>query len=371
MTTHSPSATMRKTALYTAHSQAGAKIVNFAGYEMPIQYPKGIMGEHNQVRNSAGLFDVSHMGHIMIHGDDLVAQFEGLVVADVQEMQENQMKYSLFTNPEGGVIDDLMITRVKGGLYLVVNASRKSVDLAHIQAYLDKSRVEYLSSKSLLALQGPKAAATLAALVPGIDKLKFMHATQAEIKGIKAFITRSGYTGEDGFEIAIDNKDAEAVAQLLLKNSDVSWIGLGARDTLRLEAGLCLYGQDLDETTTPVEADLKWTIGKRRRVEGNFLGEGIIKEQLQKGPARKRVGIRPEGRHIARGHTDIMDSNGKNIGIVTSGTFSPTLNAPIAMGYVDAKYAEIGEKLNLSIRDQLIPAQIVTLPFVPYRYYRG
>ncbi len=370
MTSYPPSATLRKTPLYTAHSQAGAKIVSFAGYEMPIQYPKGIMGEHNHVRNAAGLFDVSHMGHIMIHGDDLAAKFEGLVVADLLELPENHMKYSLLTNPEGGVIDDLMITRVKGGLYLVVNASRKAVDLAHIQSYLGKDRVEYLPSKSLLALQGPKAAPILSQLVPGIDKLKFMTIAQTSIGGMNAVISRSGYTGEDGYEIAIDAKDAEPVAQLLLKNQDVSWIGLGARDTLRLEAGLCLYGQELDETTTPIEADLKWTLGKRRRIEGNFLGEGIIKQQLQNGAARKRVCIRPDGRNIARGGAEIFLDN-KKIGVVTSGTFSPTLNAPIAMGYVETQFSQIGQAVQLSIRDQLVPAKISPAPFVPSRYYRG
>lgn len=363
-------AELLQTPLNDMHVQAGAKMVPFAGYSMPVQYPKGVMGEHLHTRSAAGLFDVSHMGHVRIHGVDRIKAFEKLVVGDVQEMPLGAIKYSLFTTESAGAIDDLMITRTEQGLYLIVNASRKQVDIAHLRAHLPKDSVEPLE-KGLLALQGPQAAGVLARLVPGADKMKFMHVIDTNIKGMKVSISRSGYTGEDGYEITTETKDAGAIAELLLNESEVEWIGLGARDTLRLEAGLCLYGHELDETTSPVEADLKWTIGKRRRAEGGFLGDAIILDQLKNGVTRKRVGLKPEGRAIARENVEIQDANGAKIGITTSGTFGPTVGGPVAIGYVDTKQSEIGTKVNLMVRGQPVPAVVHALPFVPYRYYRG
>ncbi len=371
MTSPFVTAQSSKTPLYQMHVDAGAKMVNFAGYEMPIHYPLGIMGEHVHTRAKAGLFDVSHMGQVMIHGDMQIAKFEGLVVGDIQGLAMDAMRYSLLTNPEGGVIDDLMITRVKGGLYIVVNAARKQVDIAHIRGYLGHDKVEYMPNKALLALQGPMAASVLSAHIPGIELLKFMTSKTVSIGGIFVHISRSGYTGEDGYELSVDGDKAEALAKILLSHPDVAWIGLGARDTLRLEAGLCLYGHELDETITPVEADLKWTMSKTRREFGNFLGEAIVKSQLKNGVTRKRVGIRPDGRQIARGGAEIFNMDGKKIGVVTSGTFAPTLNAPIAMGYVESEFSEINAPVQILLRGQYMPAKISALPFIPSKYYRG
>jgi aminomethyltransferase len=371
MNNFSLSGELKKTPFHALHDNAGAKMVTFAGYEMPIQYPKGIMGEHLHTRTAAGLFDVSHMGHIRLHGLDMIQKLEGLVTADLQELKIGQIKYALLTNSDGGVIDDLMITREENGLYLIVNASRKHIDLAHLHNHLGRDSVEHLPDRALLALQGPAAASVLGQFVPEITKLPFMHAWYGNIGGLDAQISRSGYTGEDGYEMTVRPGDAAAWIQKLLGDSRVQWAGLGARDTLRLEAALCLYGQELTETITPVEADLKWAIGKRHKTDVKFLGGDKIRQQLQGGPPKLRVGIKMDGRQIARGHTIMQNTDGKVIGEVTSGTFSPSLQLPIAMGYVDSAYAKLGTAVMAVVRDQPVPATVAPLPFVPYKYYRS
>ena len=371
MSNFSLSAQLQKTPFFAMHDKASAKMVTFAGYEMPIQYPQGIITEHLHVRSAAGLFDVSHMGHIRVHGADMVEKLESLVTADLRELPLYAIKYALLTNSDGGVIDDLMITREPDGFYLIVNASRKYIDLQHLENHLGKDKVEYLPDRALLALQGPKAANVLGALLPEIHKLKFMHSWYGRIDGLDVQISRSGYTGEDGFELTCRPNDAMIWVEKLFQMGVASWVGLGARDTLRLEAGLCLYGQELNENITPVEADLKWAIGKRHKTEAVFLGGDKIRQQLRDGAPKLRVGIKIDGRQIARGHAKITAPDGRIIGEVTSGTFSPTLQTPIAMGYVESAYAKPGTSIHVMVRDQSVPATISPLPFVPYRYYRG
>ena len=297
----SSAAALRRTPLYELHRARGAKMVPFAGYEMPVQYPAGIIAEHLHTRAQAGLFDVSHMGQIRLRGAEAARALEALVPGDLQALMPRQMRYTLLLNDRGGILDDLMATRVPeeagDGLMLVVNAACKEADLAHLQAYLDRAvAIEPQFERALLALQGPAAAAVLARFAAGVERMKFMSAAEVSIAGISCGITRSGYTGEDGFEISVSAEQAAALAERLLGEPEVMPIGLGARDTLRLEAGLCLYGHDIDRTTTPIEAGLAWTIGKRRRAEGGFPGAAMILRQLAEGTARKRVGIRPDGR---------------------------------------------------------------------------
>jgi aminomethyltransferase len=347
-------------------------MVPFAGYEMPVQYPAGIIAEHLHTRAKAGLFDVSHMGQIRLVGAGAVAALEALVPSDLASLAIGRMRYTLLLNDQGGIIDDLMATRVADGLMLVVNAARKDGDLAHLRVALDRSiTVEPLFERALLALQGPLAASVLAWFVPGIDRIPFMGAAAGEIAGAAVGITRSGYTGEDGFEISCAPDRAMAVAEALLAAPEVAPVGLGARDTLRLEAGLCLYGHDIDETTTPVAAGLAWTVGKRRREEGNFPGAGRILQELTDPPARRRVGIRPDGRAPAREGSAVVDPAGNLIGEVTSGGFGPSLNAPIAMGYIARPHSDPGTALSVVVRDVARPARVSPLPFVPTRYYRG
>ena len=364
-------APLRRTPLHDLHRAKGARMVAFAGYEMPVQYPAGIIAEHLHTRTKAGLFDVSHMGQIALRGDGTAAALEELVPGDLQALAPGRMRYTLLLNEAGGIIDDLMVTRVEGGLMLVVNAGRKEHDFAHLKQYLDINvEIEPRFERALLALQGPVAAAVLARHASGIDRLPFMSAAETAIAGTPCFVTRSGYTGEDGFELSLAAAHAVAVAETLLGEPEVAPIGLGARDTLRLEAGLCLYGHDIDETTTPVEAGLGWTIGKRRRQESGFPGAGTILHQLAHGPERKRVGIRPDGRAPAREGTVILDAAGEAVGHVTSGGFGPSVGAPIAMGYVDAGHAVEGTPLSLLVRDVPRPARVAPLPFVATRYYR-
>jgi aminomethyltransferase len=363
---------LRRTPLYDLHVARGARMVPFAGYEMPVQYPTGIIAEHLHTRAKAGLFDVSHMGQIALRGDAAAGALEELVPGDLQALAPGRMRYTLLLNEIGGIIDDLMATRIETGLLLVVNAARKEHDLAHLKQNLDINiEIEPRFERALLALQGPAAAAALARLAPGVDRMPFMSAADIAIAGVPCFATRSGYTGEDGFELSLASEHAVQVAEALLNEPEVAPIGLGARDTLRLEAGLCLYGHDIDETTTPIEAGLAWTIGKRRRDESGFPGGGTILQQLAHGPERRRVGLRPDGRAPAREGSVILDAAGDSVGHVTSGGFGPTLGAPIAMGYVDAGHAEIGTPLSLVVRDVPRPAHVVPLPFVPTRYYRG
>ena len=372
-------AALQRTALYEEHVKSGAKLVPFAGYEMPVQYPTGILTEHNWTRGHAGLFDVSHMGQCAIAGPDFetTAKFmETLIPADILGLQPGQQRYSQLLRADGGILDDLMITRstwkgMEGSLYIVVNAGRKHDDYAHFEKHLrpgiELKRWDHLA---LVALQGPAAAGVLAKLDPLIRGIKFMHSARVSLAGITAHVSHSGYTGEDGFEISVANEDASKLWQLLLADPEVKPIGLGARDSLRLEAGLCLYGHDIDETTSPIEADLLWSIQKRRRTEGSFIGAERVLKEIASGPARKRVGIKPDGRAPAREGTGVTDMNGRPIGTVTSGGFGPTANGPVAMGYVETSFAKPGTAIQLVVRGNPMPAQIITLPFVPHNYER-
>jgi aminomethyltransferase len=371
VTESAETAPLKHTPLYELHGARGARMVAFAGYEMPVQYPTGIIAEHLHTRAQAGLFDVSHMGQIRLHGAAAARALEALVPGDLQALAPGRMRYTLLLNETGGILDDLMATRLDDGLMLVVNAARKDADFAHLAAQLDRAvTIEPRFDRALLALQGPAAAAVLARHVAGISDMPFMSAAEASLAGAQAFVTRSGYTGEDGFEISLAAGDTVAVAERLLAEPEVSPVGLGARDTLRLEAGLCLYGHDIDETTTPIEAGLAWTVGKRRRDEGGFAGAATVLRQLAEGPHRRRVGILPDGRAPAREGAAIVDSTGSAIGRVTSGGFGPSVGGPVAMGYVDAGHAAEGAALALVVRDVPRPAHVTRLPFVPTRYYR-
>ncbi|WP_207458606.1 glycine cleavage system aminomethyltransferase GcvT [Azospirillum sp. SYSU D00513] len=364
--------TIKTTPLHGLHLELKARMVPFAGYDMPVQYPLGILKEHQHTREKAGLFDVSHMGQVRLTGDDPAAALETLIPGDIKGLAPGRMRYSLFLNEQGGILDDLMVTNADDHLFLVVNAARKEHDVALLRDQLKgRAEVEYLADLALLALQGPKAAEVMARFVPEAATMKFMSYLPAVFNGIPVVLTRSGYTGEDGYEISCDKADAEPVARALLADPDVEPIGLGARDSLRLEAGLCLYGHDIDETTTPVEAALEWAISKRRRQEGGFPGADIILGQLSDGAPRRRVGIQPEGRQPARELTEIFDADGARIGEVTSGGFGPTANAPVAMGYVDRAHAAPGTPLQLMVRGKPVTARVAAMPFVPQRYYRG
>lgn len=363
---------LKRTPLYDLHVALGAKIVPFAGYEMPVQYPKGIMAEHVQTRTKAGLFDVSHMGQVTLSGDGVAATLETLVPADIQALAPSRQRYTQFTNEKGGILDDLMVTNRGADLFLVVNAGCKDADIAHLRARLaGRCRIDVHADRALLALQGPMAAEVLARFAPACRTMPFMSGLAAEVAGVPCYLTRSGYTGEDGYEISVPGDKAAAVARRLLDEAEVEPIGLGARDSLRLEAGLCLYGHDIDETTTPVEAGLLWSIQKRRREEGGFPGADVVKRQIAEGPPRKRVGILPEGRAPAREHTEITSASGERIGEITSGGFGPTLGGPLAMGYVATPHAAAGTSLQLVVRGTPRPAKIAAMPFVPQRYYRG
>ena len=368
---------LQRTPLYEAHRSLGAKLVPFAGYEMPVQYPTGVLSEHNWTRQNAGLFDVSHMGQCFIVSPDFETSaraMEKLVPADVLGLAPHQQRYSQLLNADGGVLDDLMITRAaykgyEGWLYVVVNASRKDADYAHIAAHLSEGvTLQPGADMALIALQGPKAEAVLGTLNPAARDLAFMHYASLNIGGVEAHVSRSGYTGEDGFEISIYAKDSVKLWELLLRDETVKPIGLGARDSLRLEAGLCLYGHDMDETTSPIEAGLQWAIAKRRRVTGGFIGAERVQRELAEGVSRKRVGIKPEGRAPARDGTEIQDERGRKIGVITSGGFGPTVNGPVAMGYVETAYATAGTPLKLIVRGQALPATVFNLPFVPNRF---
>jgi aminomethyltransferase len=362
---------LHRTALHALHLSLGAKMVPFAGYGMPVQYPSGILAEHRQCRGAAALFDVGHMGQARIHGARAAEAMEALVPGDVAGLAIDHTRYTQLTNDRGGIIDDLMVTRRADHLFLVVNAAGKEADFAHIQAALPAGcRLERLDDRALIALQGPAAASVLESLAPGVSTLSFMSLAEATIGGIQCLVSRSGYTGEDGFEISAPNSRAEDLARLLLSKDSVKPAGLGARDTLRLEAGLCLYGHDIDETTTPVEAALAWTIGKRRREQGGFPGDAVIRAQLAEGPKRRRVGIRPEGRAPVRDGAAISDEQGQALGSVTSGGFGPTVQAPVAMGYVAATHTKDGAPLKLALRDRAVDARVARLPFVPHRYHR-
>lgn len=361
----------KRTPLYDLHLELGARMVAFAGWAMPVQYPQGILAEHQWCRAEAGLFDVSHMGQVRIEGTGAPIAFERLVPGNIVGLAPGQARYTLLTNDAGGILDDLIATRTADGLFVVVNAGCRAADIAHLRAALEPDcRVVELTDRALLALQGPAAAGVLARRAPGCTELRFMQSAEMPIDGILCRVSRLGYTGEDGFEISVPADRAATLARTLLTAPEVRPIGLGARDSLRLEAGLCLYGHDIDPTTTPIEAGLAWTVAKRRREEGGFPGAAVILAQLRDGPPRRRVGLRPEGRAPAREHTEIQDQSGRRIGTVTSGGFGPTVGAPVAMGYVAPAHATPGTPVQLVVRGKPLPARVVELPFVPHRYQR-
>ena len=366
---------LRRTALYDLNLDSGAKMVPFAGYEMPVQYGLGVLGEHLHTRTKAGLFDVSHMGQArLIASDedaDAAALFEQLVPGGIQTLKEGRIRYTQLTNAQGGILDDLMATRFGNELWLVVNAACKEDDFAHIAQALDGQARLDIQQRALIALQGPMAASVLQRLVPEVTDLVFMQAAWMSWDAHEILISRCGYTGEDGFEISIATDQAEAFARALLAEDEVAAIGLGARDSLRLEAGLCLYGHDIDTSTTPAEAALLWSVPKRRRAEANFPGAAIINQQIENGPARLRVGIQPQGRAPAREGTVVQNQAGDEIGVITSGGFGPSAEGPIAMGYVTPESSEIGTQVNLIVRGKAMPALITALPFVPQRYAKG
>ncbi len=368
---------LKHTPLFNLHQELAATMVPFAGYQMPVRYAPGILNEHLHTRSAAGLFDVSHMGTIRIDGDaDLYESFESLVPGDIVSLQPGAVRYSLLLNERGGIIDDLMVMRpatdlARRGLLLIVNASGKEGDFEHIRSNLNgQATVELLQDRALLALQGPRAAAILARYCDAPSQLKFMQCGEYALGAFgDCMISRTGYTGEDGFEISLVAAQAEPFVRSLLADPEVMMIGLGARDSLRLEAGMPLYGHDLDETTTPIDASLAWVIGKRRREEGGFPGYSIIRHELTESPPRKRVGIRPQDKAIAREGAEIQ-SEGRSIGIVTSGGFGPSVPGPIAMGYVETAFAATGTPVDLIVRGKPVPGQVVDLPFVTHRYVR-
>jgi aminomethyltransferase len=368
--------TLRQTPLAAAHRRRGARMVPFAGYEMPLQY-QGIVAEHLWTRTNAGLFDVSHMGQIFLEGGNhtaVAAALERLVPADIAGLAPGRIRYTQLIAASGGIIDDLMVTRPQredGRLILVVNASRKGIDEAWLRENLPPAiAVEPQNELALLALQGPGAAEVMGRLSQPAQELAFMTAMEANLSGLAARVSRSGYTGEDGFEISLEADDAEALFDLVLGDERVRPIGLGARDSLRLEAGLCLYGQDIDESTSPIEAGLSWSIPARRRQDCDFIGANRIAQELARGVARRRVGLTPQGRVPVRHGSAIRDGKEAEIGTVTSGGFSPSLGVPIAMGYVASALADAGTVVAVSVRDKGIPSVITRLPFVPHRYKR-
>ena len=367
---------VKKTALHDLHVELGGKMVPFAGYSMPVQFPMGIAKEHLHTRNEAGLFDVSHMGQLRLKGENAARALESLTPVDIVGLEPMKQRYALFTNQKGGVMDDLMVTNAGDHLFVVVNAACKEQDINHMREHIGNDcEIEILEDHALLALQGPEAGAVMARLAPETRQLVFMTAANIEIDGIRCFITRSGYSGEDGFEISVHNDNALQLARTLLAQPEVAPIGLGARDSLRLEAGLCLYGHDLDTHTTPVESSLLWALTKTRRADGErpggYPGADIIMRQMAEGVERKRVGIQAEGRIPVREGAVLIDSDENEIGIVTSGGFGPSVNGPIAMGYVKMAYAAIDTRLFALVRAKQIPVTVVKLPFVTQNYYRG
>lgn len=378
MTAADTSSDLRSTPLFALHQKLGARMVPFAGYAMPVQYPQGLMAEHLHTRKAAGLFDVSHMGQLLLRGPDAAAALESLMPVDVMDLGQHKQRYGLLLNEQGCILDDLMFVNRGEDLFLIVNGACKEADIAHIQSRIaNRCEVIPLPERALLALQGPQAAAALSRLIPGVAQLVFMTGNHFDWQGHALYITRSGYTGEDGFEISLPGEAATAFAEALLAQPEVAPIGLGARNSLRLEAGLCLYGNDIDTSTTPVEAALNWAMQKVRRSggerEGGFPGAAIVLEQLQNPQSlrRKRVGLIALERIPVREPAVLENMDGQHIGHITSGLLSPTLNQPVALAYVEPDYAAIDTEIFAMVRGKPVPMKVVATPFVPTRYYRG
>ncbi|WP_338439550.1 glycine cleavage system aminomethyltransferase GcvT [uncultured Aquabacterium sp.] len=377
--TAATSSPLLTTPLHALHIELGAKMVPFGGYDMPVQYATGILAEHRHTRTSAGLFDVSHMGQVLLKGDAAAAALETLVPVDIVDLGPFKQRYALFTNAQGGILDDLMVTRRADDLFVVVNAACKAQDIAHLQQHIgNRCTVQPLPEQALLALQGPQAVTALARLNPEVQKLVFMTGGHFALDGIDCFVTRSGYTGEDGFEISVPGGQAEQLARALLAQPEVQPIGLGARDTLRLEAGLCLYGHDIDTTTTPVEGALTWAIQKVRRAggarAGGYPGAEVIDAQLSQGAQgvlRKRVGLISTERMPVREGAQVVNAAGEAIGRVTSGSLGPSLNQPVALAYLATAHTAIGTEVFAVVRDKRVAMSVTALPFVPNGYFRG
>ena len=367
-----------KTPLHALHLELGARMVPFAGYDMPVQYPLGVMKEHQHTREHAGLFDVSHMGQIRLSGAQAAKALETLVPVDIIDLPVGMQRYAMFTNEQGGILDDLMVANLGNNeLFLVVNAACKEQDLAHLRKHLSTHcQIQPLfEDRALLALQGPEAVKVLERLAPEVAKMTFMQFAPVTLLGVECYVSRSGYTGEDGFEISVPAEHAEALARHLLAQPEVEAIGLGARDSLRLEAGLCLYGHDMNEKTTPIEASLLWAISKARRADGpragGFPGAETVFAQQQSGVARKRVGLLPQERTPVREGAEVVNADGNVIGSICSGGFGPTLGAPLAMGYLDTAYTPLDTDVWAIVRGKRVPLKVSKLPFVAQRYYRG
>ena len=367
----------QKTPLHALHLQLGARMVPFAGYDMPVQYPLGVLKEHQHTREQAGLFDVSHMGQIRLHGANAAKALETLVPVDIVDLPVGMQRYALFTDAQGGILDDLMVANAGDYLFLVVNAACKAQDLQHLKQHLEGlCEVESLfDSRALLALQGPAAATVLARLAPEVKAMTFMQFARVRLLGVDCYVSRSGYTGEDGYEISVPTQDALMLARSLLAEPEVEAIGLGARDSLRLEAGLCLYGHDMAQHTTPVEASLSWAISKARRADGarpgGFPGAERILAQLGDGVPSKRVGLLTQERVPVREGAPLLDAQGQVIGQVASGGFGPSLGGPLAMGYVQTAFAALGTEVFAEVRGKRVPMSVTRTPFVAQRYYRG
>ncbi|KAF1685098.1 glycine cleavage system protein T [Pseudoxanthomonas broegbernensis] len=367
---------LRRTPLYDLHLERGARMVSFAGYEMPVHYPAGVLKEHLHTRSAAGLFDVSHMGQILLHGPDAARALETLVPADIVGLAPGRQRYGLFTGDDGGILDDLMVANTGRSLLLVVNAARKHADLAHLRQRIgDRCRIEPLfQERALLALQGPSAATVLARLAPSLATMAFMQWTRADLLGNPCQVSRSGYTGEDGYEISVPAAAAGPLARALLTQPEVRPVGLGARDSLRLEAGLCLYGHDMDARTTAIEAGLGWAISRSRRIggarPGGYPGAARLQAQQDEGVARRRVGFLVEDRMPVREGAGLVDADGQAVGRISSGGFAPTLGAPVAMGYLDAALAKVDAPVQALVRGRPVPLRVARTPFVPHRYHR-
>ncbi len=370
---------LKRTSLFDLHVESGGKMVPFAGYELPVQFAAGVLKEHLHTRNAAGLFDVSHMGQVLLlpksgRLEDAQSALETLVPVSVLGLGEGRQRYALFTNDGGGILDDLMVANRGDHLLLVVNAACKADDIAHLQAHLsDSCEIHPITDRALLAIQGPKAEVALSTLVPGAERMRFMDATSFDWEGVELWVSRSGYTGEDGYEISVPEGLAVKFSEELLALDEVEPIGLGARDSLRLEAGLCLYGSDIDTTTTPVEAALEWAIQKVRRIggerEGGFPGASRILRELEEGAARRRVGLLPEGRAPMRAGTELFAGE-NNVGSITSGAYGPSIEQPMSMGYVATEFAKTGTKLQGEVRGKRMPVTIADMPFRPSNYKR-